>query len=108
MEINPKEGKNGSFTFSGQFKIFMLGEFIIMIDELLGAFLIRLWKKINDECSAIEWDNPICNNMDGPEDYHSRWSKPEKDMTWLFMVQMNLKFYKTDSDWQQTLGGGKG
>ena len=30
--------------------------------------------------SAIkEWNNAICSNMDGPRDYHNKWSKPEKD-----------------------------
>ena len=30
--------------------------------------------------SAIkkEWNNSICSNMDGPRDYHTKWSKPEK------------------------------
>ena len=27
----------------------------------------------------IEWNNAICSNMDGPRDYHTKWSKPEKD-----------------------------
>ena len=26
-----------------------------------------------------KWNNTICNNMDGPRDYHTKWSKPEKD-----------------------------
>ena len=25
-----------------------------------------------------EWNNTICNNMDGPRDYHTKWSKSEK------------------------------
>ena len=25
------------------------------------------------------WNIAICSNMDGPRDYHSKWSKPEKD-----------------------------
>ena len=31
--------------------------------------------------SAIkkEWNNAISSNMDGPRDYHIKWSKPEKD-----------------------------
>ena len=87
----------------------MLGEFIIMIDELLGKFLIRFWKKVNDECSAIKKNEivPVCNNMGGPGDYHTMWSKSEKDMPWLKLIQMNLKCYKTDSDWEQ-ISDGKG
>ena len=26
-----------------------------------------------------EWNNAICNNMDAPRDYHTKWSKTEKD-----------------------------
>ena len=26
-----------------------------------------------------EWNNAICSNMDGPIDYHTKWSKPDKD-----------------------------
>ena len=31
--------------------------------------------------SAIkkEWDNAICSNIDGLRDYHTKWSKPDKD-----------------------------
>ena len=31
-----------------------------------------------------EWNKAICSNMDGPRDYHSKWSKLEN------MTQMNL------------------
>ena len=24
-----------------------------------------------------EWNHAICNNMDGPRDYHTKWSKPQ-------------------------------
>ena len=26
-----------------------------------------------------EWNNAICSNMDGPRDYHTKWSKSDKD-----------------------------
>ena len=26
-----------------------------------------------------EWNNAICSNMDGPREYHTKWSKPDKD-----------------------------
>ena len=26
-----------------------------------------------------EWNNAICSKMDGPRDYHTKWSKPDKD-----------------------------
>ena len=34
-----------------------------------------------DYYSAIkkEWNNFICSHIDGPRDYHTKWSKPDKD-----------------------------
>ena len=26
-----------------------------------------------------EWNNPICNNMNGPRNYHAEWNETEKD-----------------------------
>ena len=26
-----------------------------------------------------EWNNAICSNMDGTSDYHTKWSKPERE-----------------------------
>ena len=26
-----------------------------------------------------EWNNVICSNIDGPRDYHTKWSKSDKD-----------------------------
>ena len=26
-----------------------------------------------------EWNNAICSNMDGPRDYHTKWSKPDRE-----------------------------
>ena len=28
-----------------------------------------------------EWHDAICSNMDGPRDYHSKWSKSDKGKT---------------------------
>ena len=45
-----------------------------------------------------EWNNAIGHNMDGPKDYHSKWSKSERQMTYdityicnlIKMIQRNL------------------
>ena len=44
-----------------------------------------------------EWNNTICNNMDGHRDYHTRWNKPDREghMSLICgikkkMIQMNL------------------
>ena len=26
-----------------------------------------------------EWNNAICSNMDGPRDYHTKWSKSDRE-----------------------------
>ena len=26
-----------------------------------------------------EWNNVICSSMDGPRDYHSKWSKSQRE-----------------------------
>ena len=48
--------------------------------------------------SAIkkEWNNTICSNRDGPRDYHTEWSKTDKDKYHIIyvgskkIIQMNL------------------
>ena len=35
-----------------------------------GGILLSHWK---------EWNNAICSNMDGPRDYHTKGSKPDKE-----------------------------
>ena len=34
-----------------------------------------------------EWNNDICNNMDGPRDYHIKWSKPKKNIIYYLYVE---------------------
>ena len=51
--------------------------------------------------SAIkkEWNNASCSNMDGPTDYHTKWSKSDRErqipygITYMWnlkIIQMNL------------------
>ena len=61
-------------------------------------------------CSAtkIEWNNAICSNMDGPRDYHTEWSKSDKDKYQMISlicgilkkIGMNELIYKTEIDTQ--------
>jgi len=30
-----------------------------------------------------EWNNAICSNMDGPGDYHTKWSRDLENKLWL-------------------------
>ena len=62
-----------------------------------------------------EWNNAICNNMDATRDYHTKWSKSERerqipyDITYMW----NLKYgtnepiheIETDTHRVQTCGG---
>ena len=60
--------------------------------------------------SAIkkEWNNVICSNMDEPRDYHTKWSKSDKDKYHMISHMQNLKkiydtnelIYKTETDSQ--------
>ena len=40
-----------------------------------------------------EWNNAICSNMDGPRDYHTKWSKSdrERQMSYDITYMWNLK-----------------
>ena len=40
-----------------------------------------------------EWNNAICSNMDGPRDYHTKWSKSdrERQISYDIIYMRNLK-----------------
>ena len=40
-----------------------------------------------------EWNNAFCSNMDRPRDYHTKWSKPdrERQMSYDIAYMRNLK-----------------
>ena len=50
-----------------------------------------------------EWKFAICSNMDGPIDYHTKWSKSERERQILYDITYtwNLK-YDTDELNQET------
>ena len=41
-----------------------------------------------------EWNNVICNNRDGPRDYHTKWSKSERQIPYYITYMWNLKWHK--------------
>ena len=57
----------------------------------VGIYVLLNYKK--------EWNNTICSNMGGPRDYHTKWSKTEKDKYYVISlicgtwkkVQMNFQ-----------------
>ena len=52
--------------------------------------------------SAIkkEWNNAICSNMNGPRDYHTKWSKADRERrVWYDITYMwNLKKKKDTNE----------
>ena len=40
-----------------------------------------------------EWNNAICSNMDGPRDYHTEWSKPDKDKYHMISLYVESKIW---------------
>ena len=47
-----------------------------------------------------EWNNAICSNMDGPSDYHTKWSKSDtgRQMSHDITYMWNLKKKKNDTN----------
>ena len=62
-----------------------------------------------------EWNNAICSNMHAPRDYHTKWSKSDRerqipyDITyvWNLKYDTNKLIYETEID-SQTYGYQKG
>ena len=55
-----------------------------------------------------EWNNAICSYMDGPRDYHTKWSKSDReqqtpyDITYMWIIKWdpNEPIYRTKTDSQ--------
>ena len=41
-----------------------------------------------------EWNNAICSNMDEPRNYHTKWSKLDKDKYHVITYMWNLKTWR--------------
>ena len=73
-----------------------------MLQWTLGCMYVFELEFTMEYYSAIkkEWNNAICSHMDGPREYHTKWSKSDRerqisyDVTYMWnpkkMVQMNL------------------
>ena len=40
---------------------------------------------------AIKRNNAVCSNMDGPRDYHTKWSKSKIHIKWCCLYSEPLK-----------------
>ena len=55
-----------------------------------------------------EWNNVVCNYRDGPRDFHTKWSKSERERqiphdvtyTWNLKYDINKLSYETETDSQ--------
>ena len=53
-----------------------------------------------------EWNNAICSNMDGSRDYHTKWSRSERERQmpcvttymWNLRYDTNELIYETETD----------
>ena len=41
-----------------------------------------------------EWNNANCSNKDGPRNYHTKWSKPDKDKC--YTISLISGIFKND------------
>ena len=66
-----------------------------------------------------EWNNAICSNVDGPRDYHTKWSKLDREtnIIWyhlyveskkLIQVNLSTKQTQTHRHREQTYGYQRG
>ena len=65
-----------------------------------------------------EWNNAICSDMDGPGDYHTKWTKSDReiqisyDSTYVWNLKKKKSYaneliYKTETDTDLWLPKGK-
>ena len=63
----------------------------------MNEWIKKMWYIYKTEYySAIKkWKNAICSNMDGPRDYHTKWSKPdrERQISYAITYMWNLKIW---------------
>ena len=45
-----------------------------------------------------EWNKAICSNMDGPKDYHAKWSKPDRERQVLYDITYTWNLKKKDKN----------
>ena len=55
-----------------------------------------------------EWNNAICSNMGGPRDYHTKWSKSERERQSPYdITYMNLKYDTNEPIYRTKIGSQK-
>ena len=54
-----------------------------------------LYMSIMLKGSLLEWNNAICSNIAGPRDYHTKWSRLEKDKYHMYHLYVESNKYDT-------------
>ena len=60
---------------------------LIQKDTCTHMFITALDKDLLSH--KKEWINAIYSNMDGPKDYHTKWSKSERNTIWCYSYTLN-------------------
>ena len=42
----------------------------------------------NEQWTIVQLSNAICSNMDGPRDYHTKWSKSDRERQISYITYM--------------------
>ena len=75
-------------------------------DIWINGYMVYIYIQWNTTQPQKEWNNAICSNMDGPRDYHTKWSKSERQIPYDITYMWNLKYdineliYETETDSQ--------
>ena len=85
----------------------MVHIYILYIYIIYNIYIYNIYIYIQCNIShKKEWNNAICSNIDGRRDYHTKWSKPdrERQISYIITYMWNLKndtnelIYKTEID----------
>ena len=70
--------------------------------------LVYLYNEVLLSHTKKEWNNSICSYSDGPRDYHTKWSKSERERqtpydttsVWNLKYNTNEPIFETETDSQ--------
>ena len=48
-----------------------------------------------------EWNNAICSKMDGPRDYHTKWSQAKREISWYYFYVDSKIWHKLTDLWMR-------
>jgi len=70
----------------------------LSIDRWTGKEdVVHIYNGILLRCKK-EWNNSICSKMDGPRDYHTKWSESDKDKYHMMLLICGILKKKKKND----------